>query len=102
MNPPIHITEQAVTQIKDIISSKKLSKDYVLRIFVDGFGGCGTLKHNLGFDKAKATDESFVMAGISCVYEKKQLLYLIGMVLDYQDREEEVGFFFEKKNIASK
>ena len=102
MENPVHITEKALVQIKNIISSKNLSKEYGLRLFVDGFGSCGSgAKHSLGFDKQKKTDQTFLFEDILCLYDKKHLLYLIGMELDYQKEGEQTGFFFQKSTHRS-
>ena len=65
---------------------------------MDGFGSCGSgAKHSLGFDKQKETDQSFIFEDILCLYDKKHLLYLVGMELAYQEEGEQTGFFFQKR-----
>ena len=93
---PIKITEKAVKQIKKIRTEKNISEDYGLRVGMQG-GGCGGMSFVLGFDHARETDGIFDWEGIKVIVEKKDTMYLLGMTVDYIEREDEQGFTFVKE-----
>ena len=92
----INITEKAISEIKLIIQNKNVPEGYGLRLLVEGGGGCGGARFRLGFDKKKDDDESFFVSEIPVFYQKKTLLFLIGITLDYEERTTEKGFVFRK------
>jgi iron-sulfur cluster assembly protein len=94
---PISITSKAAEEIKGIINYKNIPQGYGLRIMVQGGGGCGGAKFKLGFDKLKEGDLSYIEQEIPVYYEKKQLMYLIGLEIDFQERADTKGFIFNKK-----
>jgi len=98
---PIKITEKAVKQIKNIASEKNISEDYGLRVGMQG-GGCGGMSFLLGFDVSKDTDGVFEMDGIKVLIEKKDTMYLLGMVIDFIENDEEKGFTFMKESELNK
>lgn len=93
---PISITDRAVEEIKNILTQKKVPEDYFLRIGVKGGGGCGGAAFTLGFDKEKETDMSYTTKGISVLIEKRQMMFLIDLEVDFEDRRDERGFVFNK------
>ncbi|WP_044201775.1 iron-sulfur cluster assembly accessory protein [Flammeovirga sp. OC4] len=95
---PISITDRAAEEIKNILTQKKVPEGYFLRIGVKGGGGCGGAAFTLGFDKEKETDMSYTTKGISVVIEKRQMMFLIDLEVDFEDRRDERGFVFNKKN----
>ncbi|KXX72303.1 iron-sulfur cluster assembly accessory protein [Flammeovirga sp. SJP92] len=95
---PITITDRAAEEIKNILTQKKVPEGYFLRIGVKGGGGCGGATFTLGFDKEKETDMSYTTKGISVVIEKRQMMFLIDLEVDFEDRRDERGFVFNKKN----
>ncbi|GAB4332294.1 MAG: hypothetical protein OHK0038_07910 [Flammeovirgaceae bacterium] len=97
LHNPIEITKKAAEEIKYIMNHKGIPDGYCLRIGVRGGGGCGGASYFLGFDKKKDTDEVYNIEGIEVLLEKKQLMYLLDLKLDFQERETEKGFVFEKK-----
>ena len=96
---PIKVSENALTAIKEIIKNKNIPKDYGLRIGIKGGGGCLGFSYILGFDKEKPTDDKFDISGIPIYIEKKHLMYLIDVSLDYLSDSEHQGFCFEKNSI---
>ncbi|MFY7789257.1 MAG: HesB/IscA family protein [Thermoflexibacteraceae bacterium] len=91
---PITITPKAAEEIRHILHHKNIPAEYALRVVVQGGGGCGGAKFRLGFDKAKEQDEVYEYEGIKVVYEKRQLLYLLGLEIDFEERANERGFVF--------
>jgi iron-sulfur cluster assembly protein len=91
---PIQFSEAALAQIQQTFTSKNLPIDYALRIGLKG-AGCGA-SYLLGLDKASPQDEIFDIANIKVLIDRRHLMYLYGIVLDFEDGEEGQGFFFEK------
>ena len=96
---PIEITDKAKEEIKNILAYKNIPADYHLRVGIKG-GGCGGMAYSLGFDKPKEGDQQFEIDGIPVVLEKKQVMFLMGMKVDFYESAEARGFTFinpEKK-----
>lgn len=90
---PIAITAKAREEIKNIMSHKNIPVDYHLRVGVKG-GGCGGMAYSLGFDKPKEGDEHFEIDGIPVLVEKKHVMFLLGMSVDFFEGTEARGFTF--------
>lgn len=102
---PIDITPKAIEEIKNIMVHKKIPADYQLRVGVKG-GGCGGMAYALGFDKPKAGDQYFEIAGIPVLLEKRHVMFLMGMTIDFYEGSDARGFTFinpeaEANNNAS-
>lgn len=94
---PVIITDKAKEEVKKILLQKKIPIDYSLRIDVKGSGnGCGNFGFILGFDNKKETDLEYTNNDIRILVEKKKVLYLVGLKIDYHNGEETKGFYFEK------
>lgn len=94
---PIEITVKAMEEIKTIMATKKIPTDYHLRIGVKG-GGCGGMDYVLGFDKPKEGDQHYSIEGIPVLLEKKQVMFLMGMKIDFYEGNEARGFTFIHPN----
>jgi iron-sulfur cluster assembly protein len=93
---PVVITPEALSHIRQIIYQKTISTDtYGLRIGMKG-GGCAGSSFLLGFDTPKSADQRYQVEEIPVFIEKKHLMYVLGLVLDYQEGEES-GFVFNNK-----
>jgi iron-sulfur cluster assembly protein len=90
---PVTLTSRAIEEVKNIIATKNIPQDYSLRIGIKG-GGCSGLSYMLGFDKTKATDDTFLVDGVSVLIEKKHTMYLLGLQVDYEDGVNASGFVF--------
>jgi iron-sulfur cluster assembly protein len=91
---PIHITPKALVEIKHILKNKNIPSDYSLRVGVKG-AGCG-VGFILGFDKKKDADLEYLMDEVKVLLDKKHLMYLIGMSVDFHESEDARGFTFIK------
>jgi iron-sulfur cluster assembly protein len=92
---PLQITEKAIRQIEAIMAAKNITTDnYGLRIGMKG-GGCSAT-FLLGFDKATPTDKMYMCQSIPVYIEKKHLMYVFGLELDYEEGENGTGFTFTK------
>lgn len=92
---PLVITKQAFTEVKNIIEHKKIPVGYYLRIGIKG-GGCGAAGYFLGFDKPGEKDESFEFEGIKILIDKRHMMYLFDLEVDFVERRDEKGFTFTK------
>ncbi len=97
---PLHISDKALTEVKNIISHKSIPKDYGLRIGMKG-AGCGGMSFLLGFDHQKEGDDVFEKEGLTIYIEKKHLMYLIGMEVDFYEGSDARGFTFAKEGNES-
>lgn len=99
MLKPVTISEKAASEIKHILSNKNIPADYGLRILVQGGGGCGGAKFRLGFDKQKEGDLVYTEQEILVYYEKRQLMYLMGLQIDFEERADARGFVFNPMQL---
>ncbi len=78
------------------MDKKSIGPEYSLRVGIRG-QGCAGVRHFLAFDKPKSSDDISEINGVQVVFDKKQALYLAGYRIDYEDGEEERGFFFSNE-----
>ncbi|WP_422361891.1 HesB/IscA family protein [Reichenbachiella sp.] len=93
---PVTITPKAVEEVKNIMSNKGIPEGYALRIGIKG-GGCGAMGYMLGFDQLKDSDISYSHHEVPIVIEKKHVMYLMGLEVDFIEDSEERGFCFNKE-----
>jgi iron-sulfur cluster assembly protein len=92
---PINITDKAIAEIKSIIQNKFISDDYGLRVGLKG-AGCGAT-YLLGFDLPTKADDVFQVENINVVIDRKHLMYLVGIKIDFEAGDSAEGFTFTKK-----
>ena len=90
---PVKITSQAISQIKYIFEKKNIPQEYGLRIGMKG-SGCAGNTFVIGFDKKKETDDEYLVENIPVYIEKKHVMYLFDVLVDFVDNEVESGFVF--------
>lgn len=90
---PVEFSEQALTEIGNIIFKKGIPSDYALRIGVRG-GGCGVTRI-IGFDRPNENDIEWNLNGIRVIIEKGHIMHLIGSKVSFYEDEEQRGFLFE-------
>ena len=93
MDDPVTITDEAATEICSMMAMKKVPEGYSLRVGVRG-GGCGAAGFFLGFDKGASDDDVYDINGVSVLIDRRHLVYLVGQVVDFEERTHERGFFF--------
>lgn len=98
---PITITEKAREEIRHIMAHKNIPEGYSLRVGVKG-GGCGGMSYALGFDKEKEGDQSFELAGIPVLIEKRHMMFLMGMQVDFYEGNDARGFTFVNPDIPKR
>lgn len=98
IDSPVSITARALQEVKYIFEHKNIPQDYGLRIGVRGGGGCGTTSFFLGFDQEKEHDKRFDIEGVNVLIDKRQFMYILDLQLDFEERDSEQGFVFNKLN----
>lgn len=104
--PPglISLTPAAVQKVKEDLQKLGGSEDLYLRLGVKG-GGCSGFSYHLDFDSDidPKFDRTFEMDGVKVVVDRKSLLFLAGITLDYTGDLHilgEGGFVFINPNAA--
>ncbi|NHE57777.1 HesB/IscA family protein [Cyclobacterium plantarum] len=98
---PIKISPQALVEIKNIMNSKNIPQDYALRVGIKG-GGCGGVSFVLGFDQCREGDQQFSIEGLPVLVEKRHVMFLMGMQVDFHDSNEARGFVFSNPDIPER
>jgi len=92
---PIEITDEAWVEIKNIVEKKNIPPEYCLRIGING-AGCAGISYVLGFDKPGENDKKYEANNMEILIEKKHLMYLLGIKLDFYEGIDARGFTFIK------
>ncbi len=92
---PVNITTKALTEVKNIMNNKGIPEGYSLRIGIKG-GGCGAMGYVIGFDKKNDADISYAQDNVPIVIDKKHVMYLMGLEVDFVEDAEARGFSFNK------
>ena len=93
----ITITEKAAAEVKKIVADQMAGPDappqVFLRMSVKG-GGCSGFQHKLDLDKEMnpKLDEKFEQHGVAIVIDRRSLMYLNDVVVDFHDDLNKRGF----------
>ncbi len=103
--PNITITEKAAEEVRRIVASQEAegSKEKLyLRLRVVG-GGCSGFQHKLDLDPQvnEKLDEVYEIAGLSVVVDKRSMLYLSGVTVDFHDDLNKRGFSISNPTAKS-
>lgn len=90
----IVFTEIAKEEIIRTLNSPQIPEGYALRVGLKG-GACSA-NYILGLDLASDNDEIYEVAGVKVVIDRKHLMYLIGIKIDYTQTEAGMGFVILK------
>jgi iron-sulfur cluster assembly protein len=96
----IQMTEAALNQLKTLRSQQ--GSDLVLRVGVRQ-GGCSGMSYMMDFtdsSQIRPDDEVYDYDGFQVVCDKKSLLYIYGMVLDFSTALIGGGFQFTNPNAT--
>ncbi|MBD2360910.1 MULTISPECIES: HesB/IscA family protein [unclassified Anabaena] len=94
----IQLSQAALRQVKSL--QDKQGQDLCLRVGVRQ-GGCSGMSYMMDFEQESQItpqDEVFDYDGFKIVCDKKSLLYLYGLMLDYSDAMIGGGFQFTNPN----
>src|ERR671925_239885 len=103
---PITVTEKAAAEVKRIVqegqSNGSLPEKLYLRMRVVG-GGCSGFQHKLDLDPVfnDKLDEVFEMHGVPMVVDKRSLMYLNEVTVDFHDDLNRRGFSISNPNAKS-
>ena len=90
---PVTLSKKAAEEVRKIMKTKNIPKDYGLRIGIRG-SGCGGAALMIGFDKQKTGDLSYQIEDIPVYVDKKHTLYVIGKEVDFYEGSDKRGFMF--------
>ncbi len=97
----IQMSEAALRQVRFL--RDKQGKDLCLRVGVRQ-GGCSGMSYTMDFEDPtqirEGVDEVFDYDGFKLVSDRKSLLYLYGLMLDYNDAMIGGGFEFTNPNAS--
>ena len=102
----ITITEKAAAEVKRItaeqLSGPEAPPEIFLRMSVKG-GGCSGFQHKLDLDPAMnpKLDEIFELQGVPVVIDKRSLMYLGDVQVDFHDDLNRRGFSISNPNAKS-
>ncbi len=101
----IQITEKAAEEVRRIIAeqaSAGVTEKLHLRMRVVG-GGCSGFQHKLDLDPQvnEKLDEVYEVYGISLVVDKRSLMYLEGVTVDFHDDLNRRGFSISNPSAKS-
>jgi iron-sulfur cluster assembly accessory protein len=90
---PIELTEKAAAEVRRIVAEQNLPEKLYLRLRVVG-GGCSGFQHKLDLDPQvnDKLDETFDIHGVPVVIDKRSLLYMTGVQVDFHDDLNKRGF----------
>lgn len=94
---PISFTPGAIEELNSLRSSLVTADESYLRIGVKG-GGCSGLSYLLAFDKKEDADKEFEVQGLQVVMNKAHIMYVLGMVIDWENGLNNRGFTFNNPN----
>lgn len=94
---PISFTPGAIEELNSLRSSLVTADESYLRIGVKG-GGCSGLSYLLAFDKKEEADKEFELQGLQVVMNKAHIMYVLGMVIDWENGLNNRGFTFNNPN----
>jgi len=99
----ITVTEKAASEVKRILTEQQgLPEKVYLRMRVVG-GGCSGFQHKLDLDPAvnPKLDEVFEFHGIPVVVDKRSLMYLNDVTVDFHDDLNRRGFSISNPSAKS-
>ena len=97
---PVSFSDNAVQELKRLVSQPDFDTENVLRVGVKG-GGCSGMSYVLGFDKKTEKDNEYEWEGLNFVMEKAHEIYLYGMQIDWQGGLNSRGFTFQNPNAST-
>jgi iron-sulfur cluster assembly protein len=98
----VNLTEKAAAEVRRILADQQAAgatEQLYLRLRVVG-GGCSGFQHKLDLDPLvnPKIDEVLEQHGVSIVIDKRSLLYLDGVTVDFHDDLNKRGFSISNPN----
>ncbi len=95
LEQPIQISSRAISEITETLSANKIPDSYGLRVGIRGGGCSGTFL--LGFDTATEQDQVYQVEGVKVIIDRKHLMYVLGVEVDYEEAANGAGFTVSMK-----
>ena len=101
----ITLSEKAASEVKRIIAEQQdqgAPEKIFLRLRVVG-GGCSGFQHKLDLDPVvnEKLDDAFELHGVPVVVDKRSLMYLSDVVVDFHDDLNKRGFSINNPSAKS-
>lgn len=96
---PLTFSDRAVEALKQMLAKEELGSGKALRVGVKG-GGCAGMSYVLGIDEKTEHDEVYELEGLTLYMDKRHMIYLINMEVDYSDGLNARGFTFNNPNAT--
>ena len=80
------------------MANKNIPEGYGLRVGVRGGKGCFGVDYYVGFDQASDQDLSYEIEGIPVLIKKAEMLFLVGVEMDFYEGADARGFHFNKSS----
>jgi iron-sulfur cluster assembly protein len=97
---PVSFSEKAISALHDVMRTENVGDSQALRVGVKG-GGCSGMSYVLAFDTPTEHDQHYEVGGLRVVMDKRHLMYLMGMHVDFQDGLNARGFAFQNPNAKT-
>jgi len=98
--PPINLTSNAITKVKEIMA-QQTPVPTGLRVGVVG-GGCSGFQYSMSFENsAGMMDKVYDFDGLKVYVDATSVNYLQGAIVDYVETLEGAGFKFENPNVKT-
>ena len=91
---PVAFSTKAILQLRNLMNTLDLEKSQVLRLGVKN-GRCAGTEYLMAFDKRDENDQEYMIDGLTVVIDKKQIMFILGMKIDWEDNENGKGFVFK-------
>lgn len=102
----ITLTEKAASEVRRIVADQRaggeVPEKIYLRLRVVG-GGCSGFQHKLDLDPVvnEKLDETFEMHGVPVVIDKRSMMYLSEVTVDFHDDLNRRGFSISNPSAKS-
>jgi iron-sulfur cluster assembly accessory protein len=96
---PVSLTPEAVDEVKRLLAEEE-NRGQGLRLGVSG-GGCSGLVYNVEFDGHKEGDLVIDQDGFEIFLDRKSIIYLRGVILEFQKGLSGRGFQFRNPNASN-
>jgi iron-sulfur cluster assembly accessory protein len=96
-DPVVALTENAVAQVKSMLTENEENRGKPLRVYVEG-GGCSGMQYGLTFDEERAGDIRADFDGVPVVVDSFSAGYLRGSSIDFVDALTGGGFKVSNPN----
>ena len=96
---PVTLTDNACAEVKRLLEEED-KRGQGLRLGVSG-GGCSGLVYKVAFDSIREGDMVFPQEGFDVYHDSKSVIYLRGIVLDFQKGLSGRGFQFSNPNASN-